>query len=126
MKILYIEDDPINAMIISRFLENDFSVDIAESSEKSLRLLAQKVYDLILLDLNLGHDEETGLSLFYKIQKLEGCENVPVIALTASSDNKERNTYLEAGFQGFIVKPVDRTSLITYLNEFKVGRLKVE
>ncbi|TNE78657.1 MAG: response regulator [Bacteroidetes bacterium] len=119
MTILYIEDDPINAMIISKFLENDFSVEVASTSEESLRLLSKNTYDLILLDLNLGHDNENGLSLFYKIQKLSGCDKIPVIALTASSDPHERDSYLNAGFYGFIVKPVERISLINYLKGIK-------
>ncbi len=119
MKILYIEDDPINALIVTKFLENDFSVETAESSEKSLRMLQEKSFDLILLDLNLGHDKETGLSLFQKIQLLDSYGNIPVIALTANSDTTERDAYLQAGFSGFIVKPVNRDNLIAYLSAFK-------
>jgi DNA-binding response OmpR family regulator len=52
-KILYVEDDEINAFLMRRYL-NKWDVDLASDAETGLLLAEQELYKVILLDINLG------------------------------------------------------------------------
>ena len=53
-RILYVEDDPMHAVIVLRLLENDFELVHVPDGESALPLLRIGRIDLILIDINLG------------------------------------------------------------------------
>ena len=104
--ILYIEDDPINRLLIQRILLADGFVMLeASDSVSALALLEFSHPDLILMDINLP--EVDGYTLTAKIRDLPGLKSVPIIALTANVMRGDRERTLEAGCDGYIQKPID-------------------
>ena len=101
-RILYIEDDESNYLLIKRLLKNsDFDLIQAEDSLKGLELVKKNDFALILIDINMA-----GLNGYETATRLQMLENgVPIVALTANKIGRAKERALMAGFDGFINKP---------------------
>jgi two-component system cell cycle response regulator DivK len=109
-KILYIEDNPENRLLIRRILQAEgYQVFEAGDASEALHTLQDQRPDLILMDINLP--EMDGYALTSQIKSLPGMNNVPIIALTANVMKGDRERTLRAGCDGYIQKPVDVDSL---------------
>ena len=80
----------------------------ADSLEEALEKIKNDKYDLILLDDMMP--EMSGTETLAKMKEDKEF-NTPVIALTANAINGMKEKYLEAGFDDYIPKPINRTEL---------------
>ncbi|HET90304.1 MAG TPA: response regulator [Chloroflexi bacterium] len=108
IRILYIEDDPGNRMLVRRILEAEgFSITEATDGPSGLEI-ATEMYpdlDLILLDINLP--EIDGYDLAKRFRNTPTLQEVPILAVTANVMQGDRELTLEAGCDGYIQKPID-------------------
>jgi two-component system cell cycle response regulator DivK len=108
IRILYIEDEPGNRMLVRRVLEAE-GFDVAEATDGLTGLeIAAKMYqdlDLILLDINLP--EIDGYDLAKRFRDTPGLQEIPILAVTANVMHGDRERTLEAGCDGYIQKPID-------------------
>jgi two-component system, OmpR family, phosphate regulon response regulator PhoB len=102
-RVLLIEDDHDIAEAITYQLDKaGLSVKVARTGEEGLEA-ARKGVDLVLLDLNLpGMD---GLEVCRMIRRQTGTSHVPVIIVSARSDEVDRVLGLEMGADDYVVKP---------------------
>ena len=106
VRILYIEDDPSNRLLVRRILEAEgYFVTEATDGLTGLEIAAQTQPDLILLDINLP--EIDGYDLARRFRETPGLQQVPILALTANVMKGDRERTLEAGCDGYIQKPID-------------------
>ena len=122
VKILLVEDESIEAMDIKRTLES-FGYEVpyvASNSEKAVEKALTVMPDLILMDIILK-GETDGIETVSKIKDL----NIPVIYLTAHSEEStiERAKFTEP--YGYIIKPYDRNEL-KYAIELAIYKNKME
>ncbi len=106
VKILYVEDNKMNFLLVKKILSvYDVDVHHAEDGGKAVRIAEQEKPDLVLMDLHLpGID---GFEVADQIRTREGLERVPILALTASVMQRDRDAANRAGFEGYIEKPLD-------------------
>jgi len=107
-RVLYIEDNPDNRMLVRRVLmasDYDFEVLEAENAIVGIEMAVSKTPDLILMDISMP--EMDGLSATRKIKTMPELSGVPVVALTANAMEKDETQAVEAGCDGFIRKPID-------------------
>lgn len=111
MKVLYVEDNKINAILVESALEGVAFVDIAETGHEGIRLAQAHDYDVYLLDINLN---DPNLDGFGVLRKLKHELQLPghYIATTAYVHDNWEDKCLEAGFDAYISKPVDVSLLI--------------
>jgi signal transduction histidine kinase len=105
-KILYIDDDPLNRLLINRVLSNyQFEVIEAASGLEGLNLARQEPPQLILMDINMpgldGHETTT------RMRSIPTLAKIPIVAITARTTAGERELALAAGCDGYIPKPID-------------------
>jgi len=106
VRILYIEDNPENRLLVRRILEAEgYSVTEAADGPAGLEMAAQMRPDLILLDINLP--EIDGYDLARRFRDTPGLQEVPILAVTANVMQGDRERTLEAGCDGYIQKPID-------------------
>jgi two-component system, cell cycle response regulator DivK len=105
-KVLYIEDNPDNRMLVRRILEAEgYEMLLAEDGWQGIEMARKMQPDLILIDINLpGVD---GYEITGRLKALEGMEQVPIIAVTANVMRGDREKTLAAGCSGYIQKPID-------------------
>jgi two-component system cell cycle response regulator DivK len=106
VRVLYIEDNAENRLLVRRILEAEgYSVLEAGDGPSGLELAAQMQPDLILLDINLP--EIDGYDLARRFRNTPGLQQVPILAITANVMKGDREHTLEAGCDGYIQKPID-------------------
>jgi two-component system cell cycle response regulator DivK len=117
VSILYVEDDPLNRILIQRVLNAEgYEVTFAENATVALEHLASQDYGLILMDINLPDID--GYSLTTKLRQNPKYDNTPIIALTANVMKGDRERSLESGCDGYIQKPIDVDALPDQIRVF--------
>jgi len=107
-KILIIEDDSAIAEIESDFLEiNGFSVLIAKDGLEGLNHIKSGIFDLILLDLMLP-----GIDGHEICKQVRGIIDIPIIMVTAKTEDVDKIRGLGLGADDYITKPFSPTELV--------------
>lgn len=110
-KILVVEDEtPIREMISFVLDQNGFNAIEACDIDQALDKVHEPYPDLILLDWMLPGG--TGVSLAKKLKQNEYTRNIPVIMLTARSDEDDKVKGFEAGVDDYVTKPFSPKELI--------------
>jgi diguanylate cyclase (GGDEF)-like protein/PAS domain S-box-containing protein len=123
--LLAIDDTPMSLALLAAVLKDEFDFTSVTSAEEALTLLAEKSFDLILLDIVMpGMD---GFEAFAEIRKLPGSESTPIIFLTASEDHTSEKRGLALGAADFIFKPI-RVDLVRLRirNTLRLRRMAAE
>ncbi|MBK7963819.1 MAG: response regulator [Bdellovibrionales bacterium] len=112
--ILLVEDAPENQMLIKYFLKS-FGIEVTVASDglSGANLALKNAYDLVLMDIQMP-----GIDGFEALQVLrKKLYPGKVFALTAHAMVEERKKCLDAGFNGFLSKPISREILVTSIAE---------
>ncbi len=107
LRILVAEDNEINQLVICAMLAQlGHSSDLARDGHEVLAKVQASSYDLVLMDLQMPNLD--GLAAARAIRALDGpTSQIPIIALTANTMVEDRQTYLEAGMDDHVAKPID-------------------
>lgn len=111
-RVLYVEDEMINALVMKKFLEKEFEVILAANPAACREYMAENRPDIILMDINLGTSSSDGIDLFREIRGQISTSNIPVFAVTAFAMPGDRDRYLEIGFDDYFSKPINRNQII--------------
>lgn len=112
MDILIADDDKDLSFIIAEMLEGyGYKVTCADSGSEALRLLSEKSFHLILLDINLP--DETGFELCGELRRVS---NVPVIFASARTSETDRITGFDIGGDDYLPKPYSMKELLSRVN----------
>jgi len=105
IRVLVADDNVINQRIVSKALHlENMTVDVAQDGEEALEFYAKNRYDLVLMDVHMPLLD--GLEATRIIRAMGGTAGeVPVIALTASILQEEKERCLEAGMSAVLGKP---------------------
>ncbi|MDD3369459.1 MAG: diguanylate cyclase [Lachnospiraceae bacterium] len=103
--ILMVDDVTTNLKCISEVLRSSYQLSLAKSGEQALKFLQNNTPDLILLDINMP--DMDGYETLEKIRNMQGLENVPVVFLTADTDQEAEIKGLRMGARDFIRKPIE-------------------
>lgn len=114
--LLLVENDIPSIDIIKIYLQDGYIVDAALDGLTALQMIEKKKYDAILMDIDLGFGMN-GLEVAEKIKKIQGYENVPIIAVTAYAMLGDREKFLSSGCTHYIAKPFDKYALVELLEE---------
>lgn len=117
-KILVVEDNQINAIVLKRILLNyHFEVIIAEDGQKGVEAVKTHIPDLILMDINMP--VMNGIDATVAIRNLEGeLKNIPIFAVSADITSNTQTTALESGMNEYITKPVEVELMINLLLQY--------
>lgn len=125
IRILVVDDGPVNSMLASSVLEKSgYQVDIANSGRRALELGRQQEYALVLMDIFMP--DMDGLETTRHWRKLPGINaRIPLIALTANALESDRNYFIAQGMDDYLAKPYRPKELRT-LVEFWLSKREVE
>jgi len=124
--ILVVEDNPLNRELLCDWLEAEgHEVASVEDLTAAMRSLEDRSPDAVLLDVQLG--DQDGLSMATWMRKQPSLSAIPVIAVTAHAMVTEQQSFLEAGCNACISKPINfeilREELERWLENAKTLRL---
>lgn len=117
MRILYVEDNIPNVMLVQRIARiGRHDVISYPEGEQALHSFEQDKPDLVLMDIQL-QGKLNGLDVVRKL-RARGCAT-PIIALTAYAMTGDRQRCLEAGCDDYIPKPVSIEELVTVFSRYQ-------
>lgn len=117
-RLLLAEDNALNREIAKTVLEEaGMQVSCAEDGILCVALLERNTFDLILMDLLMPNMD--GFTAAKIIRRLDEDEKaaIPIIAMTASVREEDREKALMAGMNGFVEKPIDRDHLLKIISQ---------
>ncbi|MFF2875857.1 response regulator transcription factor [Gottfriedia sp. NPDC057991] len=107
-KVFIIEDDQSIALLQRDYLEiNDFEVEIESNGKSGLQKALSKEYDLIILDLMLPE-----LNGFEICKKIRESKDIPILIVSAKTEDIDKIRGFGLGADDFIVKPFSPSELI--------------
>ncbi|MEM7564265.1 MAG: response regulator [Pseudomonadota bacterium] len=102
-RILCVDDEPVNLVIMRELLQERFDLETAESGEECLKQVDQHRPDLILLDVNMPRVD--GLDTCRNLRSNPDTTDIPIIFISALASHAELIAGYEAGGDDYITKP---------------------
>jgi PAS domain S-box-containing protein len=117
-KIMYIEDNPSNIELMEHVMKQipNIQLSTARSGREGIRLLEEDKPDVILLDIQLP--DLNGFEVLEQLQAKGLVEELPVIAISANAMPADVDAALKAGFNEYITKPINISSLLKCLSDY--------
>lgn len=111
LSVLLVEDNEVNQRVASLMLSRaGISVEIAPNGLIAVRAVEENDFDLVLMDIHMP--EMDGIAATKAIRKLPPPKcDVPIVALTANAMTGDRETYLDAGLNDYVSKPIEPAEL---------------
>lgn len=110
-EILIVDDSTTNVVLVEAVLsELGYQIIPTLSAKEAFKIMEKKLPDLILLDLLMPRI--SGYDFLAEIKKTQRTSNIPVIVISAVTDEDNVRKIKEAGADEFIAKPLDIQTLI--------------
>ena len=118
--ILVVEDNERNLKLVRDVLEYaGYDVRVARTGEDGITLAVSEPPDLVLMDLQLpGID---GMEALRRLRESPATSGIPVVAVTAQAMKQDRERVLDAGFNGYIEKPISVRAFPDQVRSFLSG-----
>jgi CheY-like chemotaxis protein len=112
LRVLVAEDQAVNQRIVALFLKpTGWDVVMTADGEEALEALSAGGFDVVLMDMQMPRLD--GPEATQRLRASTGPNrDIPVIALTANAMEHHRATFMEAGADAFIAKPIDPRLLV--------------
>jgi signal transduction histidine kinase/DNA-binding response OmpR family regulator/HPt (histidine-containing phosphotransfer) domain-containing protein len=123
-RVLLVEDNDLNREVALGLLEDaDLSIDQAENGEAAVRMVGERQYDVVLMDMQMPVMD--GITATKAIRSNPKFAKLPIIAMTANVMATDRDKCIEAGMNDHVSKPIDPQELFnTLLRWIKPRELK--
>jgi len=120
LDVFIVEDDRMNRIVLQKILQKTFRVTIAVDGDETLKIIEDhykkgQSFQVMLFDINLPSPWD-GIKLMQKIRSdYQEYRYIPFIAQTAYAMAGDREKILEAGFDDYLAKPIDKNELMTII-----------
>ncbi|CAN5876501.1 response regulator [soil metagenome] len=118
-KILVVEDDPVNQMILSDFLAaNGYETVAASTGPEGIERFERDAPDLLLVDVQLPR--KNGFELVREIKGRPNGKDTPIVLMSAvytDRDQSNRTVQLGTLADGYLSKPFDLVQLLTTVRQ---------
>lgn len=118
-EILVVDDSTTNVVLIEAVLgEMGYSITTTLNAKEAFKAMEKKTPDLILLDLLMPRI--SGYDFLKEIRNNDKTKKIPVIVISAVTDQLNIKKIMDLGADGFIKKPLDIEILIEKVEKFLV------
>lgn len=118
-RVLYIEDEPNNRLLVKRLfamLAPEITYFESDNAQTGIEMAIADPPHLILMDISMP--DMDGLTATAQIRKLDAIRHVPIVALTANAMEGDRERFIAAGCDGYISKPIDIDTFVDTVRGF--------
>jgi len=102
-KILIVDDDPLNRIVLEKTLQHEHQIFLMEGGEKALTFLKNNPVDLIILDIMMPGIN--GYEVLIELKENPSTQTIPVIFISANDSHDDEAKGLELGAMDYITKP---------------------
>ena len=120
LQALVVEDNRVNQKIIVHTLKNlGIECDTADNGEDAIEVFKKSRYDIIFMDIQMPvMNGVVATKEIIKYEKLNNLTHTPIVAVTTNSLKGDRESYLTAGMDEYISKPINAQKFISVVKEF--------
>ena len=112
--ILVVEDNEINAEVAQLLLASvGLNVEVVENGLQAIEKVNNKAFDLVLMDVQMPVMD--GLKATHQIRLQNDKASLPILAMSASAFNDDRQACIDVGMNDFVAKPVSPNNLFSTL-----------
>ncbi len=109
--ILVVEDNPDTCILMEQILEDLGETIVTSDPEEALSYASETMFDLIILDINLGSAMD-GTDVLRELRTNLPYSHTPILALTAYAVPGDREKFLQMGFTAYLSKPFEVDDLL--------------
>lgn len=115
-KILVVDDEQVNVEILEMSLKKAGFMEVYSTNNpfQAVRLYRENEFDLVLLDISMP--EMDGFEVMEQFKSIKGNNDIPILVLTALTDEKTRLRALTAGARDFLTKPFNRNEALARIH----------
>jgi CheY-like chemotaxis protein len=117
-KVLYIEDNAVNTMLMEMIVRNLDGVELtcAGDAEAGLAVAHDMLPDVILMDINLPGI--SGIDATWQLQQAEALRHIPIIVVSSDTERRTEDKAREAGCAAYLTKPLAIAALVRTLEGY--------
>ncbi len=117
MRVLVAEDNIVNQRVIVKLLERmDVAVTVVEDGAAAVESVRRNKFDLVLMDIQMPKLD--GVEATRRIRQIPRMASTPIVALTASALESDKERFRSVGIEEVIAKPIDSRELALCLGRF--------
>ncbi len=121
-RVLAAEDNAVNKKLIARLLEKaGYAVDLVENGAQAVKAVARVGYSAVLMDCQMPEMDGFEATMAIREAELVTGRHVPIIALTASAMESDREHCMAAGMDDYLSKPIKPKELAEMLERWIPG-----
>ncbi len=128
LNILLVEDNLVNQLLAKTRLERwECKVDVANNGIEGVKRVQKKLYDLILMDIQMPIMDGYEATKIIKNDISEQASNIPILAMTAYSSKEDIRRALNAGMNDYILKPFRPDNFYKILKKYgDISKVKTQ
>jgi PAS domain S-box-containing protein len=118
LRILVVDDMPVNLIVVEKMLDSlGYLVESASNGCEAVEAVKARHFDMIFMDIQMP--EMDGLEATRLIRALDiERSSIPIVAITANTQESDRDACIEIGMNDFIAKPFVKKHLVTLLERY--------
>ncbi|PZU95090.1 MAG: histidine kinase [Pseudanabaena sp.] len=124
LAILLAEDNPVNQKVAIRVLKLlGYQADVVNNGQEVIKAIAEKVYDLILMDMQMPIMDGIEATRYIRNQEAESQSHpIAIIAMTANSSEDDQLLCRNAGMNDYISKPIQIEKIKHILHHYEMQK----
>jgi PAS domain S-box-containing protein len=127
LRILLAEDNLVNQRLISRLLEKmGHRVTIVGDGQMALRLSGQQEFDLVAMDMHMPTMDGVEATEEIRARERQSGLHLPIVAMTASAFEEDRQRCKQAGMDGYVAKPVTAKTIEVEITRVMAAQEKLQ
>jgi DNA-binding response OmpR family regulator/anti-sigma regulatory factor (Ser/Thr protein kinase) len=122
-KLLIVEDNVELLMLMNQLLSAKYHVYTASNGKEALKIIKKEELDIIISDVMMPVMD--GLTLTKRVKSDSNYQHLPIILLTAKTQDEDRNEALQIGVDSYVTKPFKMSDLELRINNIVKNRNRV-
>ncbi len=112
LRVLLAEDNLVNQKIAVKIIEKrGWTVKVVEDGQQAVDILEKESFDVVLMDVQMPVVDGFKATQLIRLQEHQIGKHTPIVAMTAHAMEGDEKRCLDAGMDGYIAKPIDRSKL---------------
>ncbi len=120
MKVLVVDDNPINQKFLYYSLKKYYEIETADNGLEAVRMLESQYFDVVLMDLTMPVMDGAEATKVIRNSISFRNKDIPIIFVTTNDYEHERVRCIENGGDDYLIKPVDVSELLSAI-DYHVG-----